>query len=155
MRKRATKQRQKGGKMRTGITVAELLFASILLTGCAPTLGGTPSAGIETPTQQALYDLMTARCDALGKLDLARLKQIYTRESTEPAWLERNVFPVIEQWPAKYVICAVKSFAVVGHDAAAVYSICYRNQYRSDREAVNMLYEKEDGAWRIDAVVVR
>lgn len=155
MRKPVAKPRQKGGKMKTIITVAALVGVSILLGGCATSPGGTPSNRIETPTQQILYDLMAARCDALGKLDLTRLKQIYTHKSTEPAWLKRNVFPVLEQWPAKYVICAVKSFAVVGHDATAVYSICYRNQYRSERKAVNVLYEKEDDAWRIDAVFVR
>lgn len=134
------------------IMLGTFILMTSVFAGCIATQKrGTPFS-ITTDTEHVLFSLMEARCKALSSADLEALEALYTKDSTEPEWLEESTFPFVREWPAAYRVSSVENITVVGRDAAATYNIVYYNDYKSDRQKVDVLYELENGGWKIYSV---
>lgn len=140
--------------MRVFLHITGFIIMTSFFSGCAMTNEGAHLLRLKTPDHQILYNLMAERCSALGRTNKDRLKTLYTEHSTEPDWLYKNVFPVLDQWPARYKIREIKKMTIVGQDAAARYVIYYSNNYKNNIKTVDVLYEKENGQWKIDSVTI-
>lgn len=141
--------------MKILIFIISFILMASFFSSCVTTKGSAQPFTFKTQAHKALYDLMDARCKALSATNMKLLKPLYTENSTEPAWLAKHVFPTLREWPAKYKISRVEIITIVGQDAAASYRIYTNNNYKSSLKTVDVLYEIENGAWKIDSVTIR
>ena len=141
--------------MKTLIFIISLILTASFFSSCVTTKESVQPLTFKTQAHKTLYDLMDARCKALSAASMKQLKPLYTENSTEPAWLAKHVFPTLREWPAKYRISRVENITIVGEDAVASYRIYTNNNYKSSIRTVDVLYEIENGAWKIDYVTVR
>lgn len=132
-----------------------ILFTLSMMSGCIATKTDHQQFIVKTETERTLYGLMQSRCQALSSANTDELIALYTKDSNDPDWLAETVLPVISEWPAKYRISTVENMTIVGKDAAATYKILFYNDYKEDRQLVDVLYEMEDGKWKIDSVNAR
>jgi hypothetical protein len=128
-----------------------ILCAIIFILGCARKQ--VVSNVLDSPDKQALYDLMVERCAALSDTDMNRLEKIYTKDSPELEWIEKEGIPGWIHYGVTYYVHRVKRISIVGIDAAASFNL--RGSTASGwplEKDVEALFVKKGSKWKIESV---
>ena len=136
--------------MKTYLWLGNILAIAGLLWSCA---GSAPEpVRLESPDEQAIYDLMVARIQAINTADMDRFRQIYTRNAPELDWIEHQGIPLWKQNGMQYRQPKVQKITIIGDDAAAAFRLHGTNRHgRAFFFRVEALYVKEQSQWKIES----
>lgn len=113
-----------------------ILLLGLLMIGCVQNT--VPEE--YTPDQREIVEVMTIFRTAWNKRDLNAMRDIYTKDSPELAWVEKNL-----KSNDKRISVRVKDVVVFGNDAFATISV---SGGWSSRELASFI--KEDGRWKLE-----
>ena len=131
-----------------------ILILILFISGCA-TKGIDPNS-LKSLDEKALYDLMFARCRALNAKDMDQFRQIYTKDSPELEWIEKEGIPMWERNGMKFNVPSLKKISIVGNDAAASFVLNGKNSSgKVFVYSVEALYVKEETQWKIESTAER
>jgi hypothetical protein len=131
-----------------------ILLLSAFASGCTTTKIDPNS--LKSPDEKALYDLMLARCQALNAKDMDLFRQVYTENSPELEWIEKNGIPMWKRNDMRFSDPSLIKISIIGDDAAASFILNGRNRSgTSFVYHVEALYIKKGSQWKIESTGAR
>jgi len=107
---------------------------------------------LKSTDEQALYDLMEARCRALNAADINMFRQIYIEDSPELGWIENTGIPMWTANGMTYRISSLKKISIIENDAAASFVLKGSNNNGDIFvKNVEVLYVKKGTQWKIES----
>jgi hypothetical protein len=111
---------------------------------------------LQSSDEKACYDLVVALCRARNTRDLSLFKQIYTKDSPDLDWIEKEGIPLWRKNSMYYRVSGLRKISIVKNDAAANFVLHgdMDTGYSWLRD-VEVLFVKQGNQWKIESVGAR